>query len=268
MASCSSVPMEMRRLRWDLMQDGKIIWGESKRREGSLASMNYSRYSQSTTVREAIHLGARQGDLDYEHRKGCLSFEDGTVVHYFSTTPPVTNPETEDGGDEDDVKNSAVPLEAEAEDGKPATEVDKSNAPTLVDLKKSAGIAFLEINPKRRKTEAHSRFERYSKAKTFAEALELGASERDLTFDCKRGYVRPVSAENVCAHLPIQDENPGVRADAGDKMCTEVAVQVDLDDFKRYLRGQGKPSRPTLQIPLGFQTPPRRTSRGLRRSPG
>ena len=105
--------------------------------------MNYTRYSQSHTIREAIRLGARQGDLDYDHRKRSLSFEDGTVIHYFSPTPSIANAGAEDGAED-----SAVPAEAEAEDGKLAKEVEGSYPPTLLDLKQSTGIVFIQLNPK------------------------------------------------------------------------------------------------------------------------
>ena len=251
MASCSPAPMPQKRIVWDLMKDSKILWGESKRRKGSVAAANFARYSQSSTIQEAISLGARLGDLDYEHRKGSLSFEEGTNIHYSSPSPPSAN--------------AVVECVAEAEDGQPAQEV----LTTLLDLKEAAGIAFIQVNPKRKKTEAHDRFARYSKATTYREALELGASERDLTFDCKRGYVMPLrkSVQLPLADEPVDQSHPDGDSDAGGKRFVEVGVQVDLPDFKKYLREQLVPKHPDSHMQPGFRTPPRRTQRGLPRSP-
>lgn len=68
---------------------------------------------------------------------------------------------------------------------------------TLADLKRSRGLRFIAVNPKRQKTEAHARFARYSQAKTYEEAVALGARDHDLSFDCKRGYVEPLPQQSA-----------------------------------------------------------------------
>ncbi len=44
-------------------------------------------------------------------------------------------------------------------------------------------------NPKRKGSQAHSRFQKYMKAKTVAEYLKLGGTRADLRYDESKGFI-------------------------------------------------------------------------------
>lgn len=50
-------------------------------------------------------------------------------------------------------------------------------------------LAYIDRNPKRKGSKAHSRFEAYMKAKTVKQFLELGGLKADLRYDSEKGFV-------------------------------------------------------------------------------
>jgi len=52
-------------------------------------------------------------------------------------------------------------------------------------------IVFQSDNPKRAGSAPHERYEKYKVAKTRREALQLGASRSDISYDFKKGFLKP-----------------------------------------------------------------------------
>ena len=53
----------------------------------------------------------------------------------------------------------------------------------------SCDLTFVPYNPKRQKTKANARWSAYSKSRTVQEAVQAGATMRDLDFDLAKGYL-------------------------------------------------------------------------------
>ena len=60
-------------------------------------------------------------------------------------------------------------------------------------------IVFQANNPKRRRTGAWGRYERYKVATTVGQARELGATAQDLRHGAKRGFAAVTTAQAVGA---------------------------------------------------------------------
>jgi len=53
-------------------------------------------------------------------------------------------------------------------------------------------VTFVVKNPKREGTSSYDRYQKYKKAKTPREAMQLGANKGDLVYDHKKGHLKRV----------------------------------------------------------------------------
>ena len=74
---------------------------------------------------------------------------------------------------------------------------------------KSCDLTFVAYNPKRQKTKAHARWSAYAQCKTVQDAVQAGATMRDLDFDFAKGYVTCEGVRPLVPSLAIKKE-PGV----------------------------------------------------------
>ena len=60
----------------------------------------------------------------------------------------------------------------------------------MSEITENTRITFTtDANPKRKGSQAHSRFQKYMKAKTVAEYLKLGGTPADLRYDAAKGFI-------------------------------------------------------------------------------
>ena len=71
---------------------------------------------------------------------------------------------------------------------------------------KSCDLTFVAYNPKRQKTKAHARWSAYAQCKTVQDAVQAGATMRDLDFDFAKGYVTCEGVRPLVPSLAIKKE--------------------------------------------------------------
>lgn len=58
-----------------------------------------------------------------------------------------------------------------------------------LEITEATRIKVVTENPKRKGSQAHSRFAKYMRAKTVGEYLKLGGTPADLRYDTNKGFV-------------------------------------------------------------------------------
>jgi hypothetical protein len=99
----------------------------------------------------------------------------------------------------------------------------------------SRKIKYVQKNPKQRDSKSYKKYQKYKKAKTVAEFLKLGGTERELTWDLDRGFVEYLTnADDVATGAETHD---GVQEDAArgamsidEERGEELAAPVAQDD--------------------------------------
>ena len=57
-------------------------------------------------------------------------------------------------------------------------------------VEETTKLAYVQVNPKRKNSAAHGRFEKYMKAKTVTEFFKLGGTLADLRYDSNKEFVK------------------------------------------------------------------------------
>jgi hypothetical protein len=103
----------------------------------------------------------------------------------------------------------------------------------------SRKIKYVQRNPKQPDAKSYKKYQKYKKAKTVAEFLKLGGTERDLTWDLDHGFVKYLTnADDVATgaetHDGVQeDAAPGAMSideDRGEELAAPVAQDDDDSD--------------------------------------
>jgi len=95
-----------------------------------------------------------------------------------------------------DPKPSPKPASKATKEPPPATSKEKAVKPlgggggNVGPLKEDDRIEYSQDNPKKAGSDSYNRYEKYKKAQTVKEALELGAAKGDITHDFKRGFIK------------------------------------------------------------------------------
>ena len=63
----------------------------------------------------------------------------------------------------------------------------------MTEVTETTKITIVTDNPKRKGSQAHSRFAKYMKARTVGEYLKLGGTPADLRYDTNKDFVKIVS---------------------------------------------------------------------------
>jgi len=153
---------------------------------------------------------------------------------------------------------------------------------------RDAPVRFVQVNPRRRGSKAHARYERYKHGASIAEALRLGALPGDIAWDLQRGFVRAAAGggatvfggpgpsrvalarggerwfqvlahPNLGLHLRVMAQYPE------SELLRRCSGPAELHALQRCLRDPGifrQVARPRFDSVAGFSVEPRsRTSR-------
>ena len=125
-----------------------------------------------------------------------------------------------------------------------------------IDWKSSMKISFQKENPKRSGSSAFSRYKRYSIAGTVGEALEAGASLRDLDHDHQKSYLTisdeivDSEGEESCDEEPLPLELPHENPESEDEQLLPLKLQPENAQFvedqmfeKMPLNADGSPKQ-------------------------
>ncbi|CAK0792824.1 unnamed protein product [Prorocentrum cordatum] len=74
---------------------------------------------------------------------------------------------------------------------------------------RDAPVRFVQVNPRRRGSKAHARYERYKHGASIAEALRLGALPGDIAWDLQRGFVRAAAGGGATGMDIIKGKSNG-----------------------------------------------------------